>query len=519
MAATSIKETGLAGAVKLVVKTFLEQKHYQQLHDLLSEEWSHCHSLTAAVRLMEAHGVHIQPEEESRLAALPEDRMIDSLVYRMPQQSREQFEHFFLQLSLIASTTTRLRSALETGNDAAVEEVMDSAENVGILQFILKMAVAQAGQEVKAHNKDHEDWLAATTDRLTPLLQSQATFASSAKALAEARSQLEDHHSSASEKAKKVMLALAGNSGKALLAMSFHEWREVIVIQKKEAEIRVEYAEEIDAANKRLQDYIDSQTTIMRSMINRRHAGAEQDLISECFGAFVSEWQHKNDQLAKEQELKDLEARMASFSKDQAAKSKKVLGRMNAGTDEGLMHLCFTAWIQFLEEYKKNKDFEDAVKDEEKKLKAFMNKQKDGASTVLSRLNASTDIGLIGMIFMAWKESFLEYKKQLEMEEMLNQNGGKFGSFGSRNKGAAMSANQRAAYAQDVGSMVVIFWYWKIFWQVERMRRFAKEKNNKKKQQLVGVKGLFKNFANELEAGLKEGTPRQGGAVTSGPPA
>merc|ERR1719487_3097591 len=107
----------------------------------------------------------------SRLAQLPEDRMIDALVMRMPQQSREQFEHFFLQLSLIASTTTRLRSALETGNSDAVEEVLDSAENVGILQFILKMAVAQAGQEVKSHIKDHEDWLAASTDRMAPLLQ------------------------------------------------------------------------------------------------------------------------------------------------------------------------------------------------------------------------------------------------------------------------------------------------------------------------------------------------------------
>jgi len=75
---------GLQGAVKLVVKTFLEQKQYQQMHDLLSEEWQHCHSLTAAVKLMEAHGVHLSPAEEKKLQELPEDRMIDSLVMKMP---------------------------------------------------------------------------------------------------------------------------------------------------------------------------------------------------------------------------------------------------------------------------------------------------------------------------------------------------------------------------------------------------------------------------------------------------
>merc|ERR1719482_543116 len=193
VASAPLTGAGLQGAVKLVVKTFLEQSHYQKLHDLLSEEWSHCHSLTAAVKLMEAHGVHLSPAEETKLQELPEDRMIDSLVMKMPEQSREQFEHFFLQLSLIASTTTRLRTALESGDDTAVEEVLDSAENVGILQFLLKMAVAQAGQEVKAHSQDHNDWLAVTTDRLAPLLQSQANAMISKKALEEAKRELTHH--------------------------------------------------------------------------------------------------------------------------------------------------------------------------------------------------------------------------------------------------------------------------------------------------------------------------------------
>merc|ERR1719353_252961 len=94
------------------------------------------------------------------------------------------------------------------------------------------------------------------------------------------------------------------------------------------------------------------------------------------------------------------------------------------------------------------------------------------------------------------------------MEALLSGAGGKFGSFNDKNKKGAMSLTERAALAQDIGSMLVIFWYWKKELKVETMRRYAREKNNKKKQQLVGVKGLFKNFANELEAGLKEGTPR-----------
>merc|ERR1719265_1515574 len=100
--------------------------------------------------------------------------------------------------------------------------------------------------------------------------------------------------------------------------------------------------------------------------------------------------------------MKELEARMNSFSKEQAAKSKKVLSRLNAGSDVGLMTLCFTAWVQFMEEYRKNKEFEDAVKAEEKKIVEFMKKQNEGAKSVLTRMSAATDTGLISSCFTAW---------------------------------------------------------------------------------------------------------------------
>lgn len=60
----------------------------------------------------------------------------------------------------------------------------------------------------------------------------------------------------------------------------------------------------------------------------------------------------------------------------------------------------------------------------------------------------------------------------------------------------------------DESTYIVMFWWWKREVKVERMRRYARDKNSKKRQQLIGVKSLFKNFATELESGLKDGTPR-----------
>merc|ERR1719230_2436942 len=183
---------------------------------------------------MEAHGVSIKPDEEKRFASLPEDRMIDALVARMPQQSREQFEHFFLQLSLIASTTTRLRSSLEVGDKDSIDEVLESAENVGILGFILKMAVAQAGNEVRAKEQAHDDWLADTDSRMAPLLQSQAQAMVSQKALEQAKAQLGSYQGEANEKSKKVLLGLAGGQAGALLNTVFNCWADMVKKIKRE---------------------------------------------------------------------------------------------------------------------------------------------------------------------------------------------------------------------------------------------------------------------------------------------
>merc|ERR1719392_344840 len=125
------------------------------------------------MKLMEQHGVHIGPEEERRLAGLTEAQMIESLVSKMPQQTKEQFEHFFLQLQLIVSTATRIRTALEEGTPEVIQEALNDADQTGIMPYILKMSVVQAGTEVIALKAQHETWTAETESRMSKLLRGQ----------------------------------------------------------------------------------------------------------------------------------------------------------------------------------------------------------------------------------------------------------------------------------------------------------------------------------------------------------
>merc|ERR1712146_377182 len=143
----------------------------------------------------------------------------------------------------------------------------------------------------------------------------------------------------------------------------------------------------------------------------------------------------------------------------------------------------------------------------EARVAEFMKSHNESSKSVLNRMSQGSESALIQQCFQGWVEVYQEMKKAAEMEDLMYQNSAKFGSFASRNKASAGGAMDRAAQAQDDNTMIVIFWYWKRETRVERMKRYAKDKNNKKKQQLVGVKGLFKNSPTSWRQGSRREHP------------
>merc|ERR1712060_688113 len=117
------------------------------------------------------------------------------------------------------------------------------------------------------------------------------------------------------------------------------------------------------------------------------------------------------------------------------------------------------------------------------------------------------DNALKTSVFQEWYAVVVETSKKSEMQEQLNQKSMQLDGFKNRNKKSATSVNQRASQLLDLSNAVFFFSFWKREVKVEIMRRFGKEKNMKRKQELMGVKGLFKEFATSLDASLKDGTP------------
>lgn len=501
--------TGNVGyAVKLAMRFFLEEKHYRQLLRILSEQWNSCHSLTAAIRLMEAHGVRIDPEEEDLLRRLPEDRMIEALVQRMPQHSREQFEHFFLQLSFVASTTTRLRNALEAGQPDAIEEALESAENVGVLGYLLKMTIFQAGQEVKAREERHEEWLAETNQKMAPLLSTSVAAMAVQKDLAQAKSTIENYHGDAKNKSRGVLMNMSETQLEALRTSVFIAWGAHVRKVRVEAEVKAEYQDQIDEVNKKLFEMREAQLTNVKKVLNKQSAAAMDACMLKCIDALKAEEAEiiKKRETAREGE--ELMNKISAFSESAASNAQKVMSRMSAGNNTGLMTLAWQGWKQYLEEFKNDTELSKTLREKENAVAAFRRKQKEGAKCVLTNMTNSNNLTFQHNVFTAWWDFVKERKEKERVEHALNAKSSKLSNFQSKNKAAGMSASEKTAFLQDLQLVIYAMCQWKKDSKVSRIRRMGKEKDAKRKQELVGVKGMFKNFASELENSLQSGTPR-----------
>jgi len=406
-----------------------------------------------------------------------------------------------------------MRMALDEGTPKVIEDTLNEADKTGISPYILKMAIVQAGSEVSSLSAQHDNWCKDTEKKLSQMLRGQDDAMQLQKELAEAQAKLGNYAGAHKDKAKKALMNVCGKNDKALVGAVFSEWKGVKEKLRKENEIRAEYADRLEAAQKRLFDYKQSQKSNSKGVLMRQAAAGDGALVADVFAYLCKEPKARKDDEEAARKLAEIEAKLAAQTGKNKDNAKAVLMRNLAQGDNMLMDVCLEAWKAWLVEYKKDKETEDAVKDAEARVAAFMKSKSEGAKGVIDRMNSATDTGLVEHVISTWVQYYKDLKKAEEMERMLNGDDAKFAAFGARNKQGAMSAGEKATAVKEYGLVVHALLLWMEVTKVERMLRYYQARVDGKKQQLSGLQSMFRNFATQLESGLKEGTPRDMGSV------
>jgi hypothetical protein len=206
-----------------------------------------------------------------------------------------------------------------------------------------------------------------------------------------------------------------------------------------------------------------------------------------------------------ESKLKELEEKLRGAKSTQSDNTKKVMMRMNAGSDAALLGMCFQAIVSFHQDYLKDKEMEDKVKLAEQRVAQFMNEHSDSAKKVLQSISGGTDTGLLQFTLKAWIQLWTEAKEEAEMAEVLQKHQKRMTLFQDRNKENGRSVGQKASFYIEERLMLGCFGCWKLDTKMELTLRKYQLKIDAKRQQLLGVQQMFRKFAVQLEGSLKEG--------------
>jgi len=490
--------------VTLQIQQLLDEWHYRILSSgLASSSWDRLAATKAALQLFQMQGVPFAEGEIDALVKLDESEMIPQILKKMPDSVKAQFEHFALQLQLIVTSTTRVRSTVEGGNPDEIQMVMDHTDSSGIISQILKQTIVQAGIEVAEIRNRHTSWTKNTETRMSRLLRSADDAERAQIELKKLQAQLDNFGGAQNDKSTKMMMGVAGKNDKVLMTVVFSSWFTLQQKLKSEKGIRDMFEAEIEALDTKLMEYRQAALNNVRNVLMRKAAEGDSALLQQVWKAWTDEVQETKREAGSQGAMAAMEAKLASQTAAQAENNKKVMARMAGGSDNALLTVILGAWVQFSADYKKNKEEEDEIERREHQFAEFMKQKKEGAKAVLDKMNAATDSGLCELVISTWGQYYKDEKDARKMEELMAENEARFGALNGRQKDNAMGVQKRVNEQMDLNLMLKHFSAWATDTKLERIMRHYNSKMEGKKHQLQSVQHLFKSFANQLDQGLK----------------
>mmetsp|Transcript_18240 Transcript_18240/g.31831 ORF Transcript_18240/g.31831 Transcript_18240/m.31831 type:complete len:179 (+) Transcript_18240:2-538(+) len=133
-----------------------------------------------------------------------------------------------------------------------------------------------------------------------------------------------------------------------------------------------------------------------------------------------------------------------------------------------------------------------------------MEKKKEDAKIMLSRVTAATDTGLLQQALTAWIDYCFNGKKLRNLEDEVDGADDVLGSLKAIHREIGHSLSGRIGDQIDLNFMYSCWMAWQIEAKTNRIDKYYMVKIESKRKQLSSVQILFKSFAEELESGLKD---------------
>jgi len=223
-----------------------------------------------------------------------------------------------------------------------------------------------------------------------------------------------------------------------------------------------------------LNGYIEKQKKKSKNVLDNMSKGHDSAKMSMAWNEWTSLMQDNEVARANEraqaetlEEMKALQSEMAAFKEKKKDETMSVLERMHANSEQGLLSLTLGAWKQDMEEIYRQKQ-------EASKMDDMLKSKKMEARRVLEKNLGSAMGAILASAFNDWMSHYLEEK---HVQELRNSADRKLKAYGDEKKQQSMLMVDRMAKSKDKGLMQQSLLIWRIGQDLDRvMGNYLEEK-------------------------------------------
>jgi len=271
-----------------------------------------------------------------------------------------------------------------------------------------------------------------------------------------------------------------------------------------ENEIRAEFSQRMEHVQRKIIEYKAKQSAGIHSLMVKAGGARNMELLTDVFGIWRQDCFDEKDIRDAQSKAAQLDEKVREMKNNYRRNMMKFLARMNNKSEDEVLVTALGAWLQVYQDWKNLSANEKEQALAQEKMAKIMAEKKDGTAKVLGALTAGQAGACVKMTFDAWKECWDDAKREAAIAEALAQAEMKMGNFNSKNKASSMGVQERAAYMQDMQLYMQVFNAWKLDTRMEKTLAYHGASIDSKRQQLVMVQQMFRNFAVQLESGLKD---------------
>lgn len=489
-------------ALYLALQQFLDNWHFIIMKSSLGKTMDRREVLEMALHVLTMNGIRFTADEISELVQTEEEVMMYEVVDRIPESLREGFEHLTLELLVVVTTASRMRTTVENNEAEPIQAVMEKEGGTAFGQQTLKRAILQASTEVSKTIRCKATWGPDMAQRLARLKHATEIGEDSNRRLVLVEAALNELPGLRSAKAVRALNHFIENSRHVMLIAAWAGWVCVMQRSKAERNLTTRYSNELQAAEEELESFKARHLSNIRKVLQQNHKRDNCELVSVVMNDWREQAFRQKAEAWTEDKIKTVQLSIGRTTKEMCNRAKKVISRMVEDEKGAAVGSCFASWVLFSVAYKKDRDFEENLKHFERQMQVYKDKKKEDAALILSRVSAATDSGLVQQTLAAWTSYTFDGQKIRGLEGKVYGYDDRLHETKKKHRQIAANLSGRTGDQIDMNTMYQSWMAWTSCSKTARLDKFFGQKIDRKRRQLSNLQVLFQNFADELETGL-----------------